>query len=126
MSYLMIRDVHVTLALLSVGLFVLRAIASVLEANWLQHRWARVAPHLVDTLLLTMGVWMLSILRVWPHEMPWLMAKLSALVVYILLGTMAIKRGKTPASRAIYAVLALSVFGYMVAVAITRSVLPGL
>jgi uncharacterized membrane protein SirB2 len=121
MSYAVIRDLHVTLALLSVGLFMMRAIASVIEASWLQHWSARVVPHLVDSLLLSMGVWMLLKLRMWPYEMPWLVAKLSALVIYILLGTMAIKRGKTPQGRALYSVFALAVFGYMVTVAITKS-----
>ncbi|WP_421705873.1 SirB2 family protein [Alloalcanivorax xenomutans] len=118
LDYLLIKQLHMTLAALSLGLFVLRTGWSVAGSPMLRRRWVRVTPHIVDTLLLTFGVTLMILLRAWPHQTPWLAAKLLALLVYIGLGTMAIKRGTTPARRAGYALAAIMVFLYMVGVAV--------
>jgi uncharacterized membrane protein SirB2 len=118
LDYLLIKQLHMTLAALSLGLFVLRAGWSVAGSPMLRRRWVRFTPHIVDTLLLTFGVTLMILLRAWPHQTPWLAAKLLALLVYIGLGTMAIKRGTTPARRAGYALAAIMVFLYMVGVAV--------
>lgn len=118
LDYLLIKQLHMTLAALSLGLFVLRAGWSVAGSPMLRRRWVRVTPHIVDTLLLTFGVMLMILLRAWPHQTPWLAAKLLALLVYIGLGTMAIKRGTTPTRRAGYALAAIMVFLYMVGVAV--------
>ncbi|MBA4721748.1 MAG: SirB2 family protein [Alcanivorax sp.] len=118
LDYLLIKQLHMTLAALSLGLFVLRAGWSVAGSPMLRRRWVRVTPHIVDTLLLTFGVTLMILLRAWPHQTPWLAAKLLALLVYIGLGTMAIKRGTTPTRRAGYALAAIMVFLYMVGVAV--------
>lgn len=124
MAYGFIRDLHVTFVVITGLFFFVRAVASVLGAGWLQQRWARTLPHFVDTLLLILGVWMLVRLGLWPTELPWLTAKLIALVLYILFGAWAIKRARTRWGRVVCAVLALLVFGYMVLVALTKSVVP--
>ena len=59
-----------------------------------------------------------------PGSQPWLAAKLCALVAYIVLGTIALKRGKTPAVRGAAFALAVLVFGYIVAVAVTKQAWP--
>ena len=122
--YLPIKHLHMTLALLSVAFFVLRAWWSVRESPWREYRWVKVAPHILDTLLLLFGLVLMVLLRAWPHQTPWLAAKLTALLVYIGLGTMAIKRGRTPLERAWFALAAVVVFAYMVAVAINKTPLP--
>ena len=62
---------------------------------------------------------------------PWLTAKVLALGVYIVLGTLALKRGKTRGVRTFALLMALATFAYIVAVALTRRAdiglhLPGL
>jgi uncharacterized membrane protein SirB2 len=123
MDYLTIKGIHIGLAGLSIGFFVLRALWSVSESPLLQRRWAKVLPHLIDTLLLAFGVTLMILLRAWPQHTPWLAAKLTALLFYIGLGTFAIKRGATPARRALFAVLAALVFVYMVATAVSHDAL---
>ena len=54
------------------------------------------------------------VLRQYPFAQDWLTAKLVGLVVYIFLGTIALKRGKTPAIRSAALVAALMVFGWIV------------
>jgi uncharacterized membrane protein SirB2 len=45
--------------------------------------------------------------------------------VYIGLGTVALKRGKTKSARVWTLIAALGVFGYIMAVAFTKQVIPG-
>jgi len=87
----------------------------------LQHRATRVFPHVVDTIFLLSGVAMVWLLHLDPFSQAWLTAKFSGLIAYILLGTIAIKRGPTKPIRTIALVGAVAVFAYIVGVAITRS-----
>ncbi len=119
--YLPIKHLHITAATLSLLFFMLRAWWSVREAAVLQARWVRVAPHVIDTTLLLLGVVLMVMLSMWPHQHPWLAAKLVALLVYIGLGTVAIKRGSTPRARAIAALAAVATFLYMLGTAIRHS-----
>ena len=90
----------------------------------LARRWVRIAPHLIDTLLLLSGVTLVVHYRIYPTEQAWLAAKLLALVVYIVVGSIALKRGKTRAVRVTAFFAALIVFAYMLAVANTRLAMP--
>ncbi|MFP4137954.1 MAG: SirB2 family protein [Halomonas sp.] len=121
--YFLIKHLHITTAALSLLFFMLRAVWSVSDAEVLKARWVRIAPHVIDTLLLTLGLVLMVMLSLWPHQHPWLAAKLIALVVYIGLGTLAIKRGRTPAVRGAAAVAAVLVFLYMLGAAIRHSAL---
>lgn len=120
MDYFLLKQLHMTAAGLSLALFALRAWWSVRESPRLGQRWVRILPHLVDTLLLTFGVWLMIILRAWPTQHPWLAAKLVGLVAYILVGTVAIKRGRTPLIRGLAATVAVTIFLYIVGAALTH------
>jgi len=122
--YLMTKNLHITLAALSLALFLIRAILSVRESPWLERRWMQILPHVMDTLLLICGLTLMTLLKAWPHQTPWLAAKLIALLLYIGAGSMAIKRARTPLGRALFTLLALLIFGYMVLVAITKTAVP--
>ncbi len=119
--YFLIKHLHITTAILSLALFLLRAWWSVRESPWLQRSWVKVLPHVNDTLLLTLGVLLMVMLRMWPHQHPWLAAKLIALLVYIGLGTLAIKRGRRPAVRGAAALAAAATFAYMLGAALKHS-----
>ncbi|MAT51736.1 MAG: regulator SirB [Porticoccaceae bacterium] len=120
-TYLSVKFAHMAFALISIAFFAVRAVWSVFEAPVLSSRWVRVSPHVIDTLLLACAVYLMVASGLYPFQQPWLTAKLLALIVYILLGTLAIKRGKTPLRRGIYALLAVVVFGYILAVAFYHS-----
>lgn len=117
MTYIAIKHLHVTAAALSIILFIIRACWSVKGSPLLQTRFARVAPHVIDSILLLAGLYLLSVLGA--HQ-PWVVAKIVGLILYIGVGAFAIKRGKTPASRATAAVVAVLIFAYIVGVAITK------
>lgn len=119
--YPLIKHLHMTTAVMSLAFFVLRATWSVREAPVLGRRWVKVVPHLIDSALLGLGIVLMVVLSMWPHQHPWLAAKLIALLAYIGLGSVAIKRGRTPATRGIAAMAAVGVFAYMLGAAIRHS-----
>jgi uncharacterized membrane protein SirB2 len=57
----------------------------------------------------------------YPFALDWLTAKLGGLLVYIVCGAMALKRGRTKGQRAVYLVVAVLAFAYIVSVALTRN-----
>lgn len=87
----------------------------------LNQRWVRVVPHVVDTVLLGSAIAMAVISAQYPWAQAWLAAKLIGLLVYILCGMMALRRGKSKTTRGIYFAAAVLTFAYIVSVAITRS-----
>ena len=123
-DYLTIKFIHVTCVATSFSLFFLRGIWMMRHSALLQQRWVRVVPHVVDTVLLASAVAMAVWSRQYPLGDDWLTAKVAGLILYIGLGTVAIRRGRTRSVRIAAWVAALAVFAYIVAVALTRRPLP--
>ena len=117
MNYLLIKHLHVTAAGLSILFFVIRAYWSVSENTLLQHKAVKITPHVIDTVLLVCAI-LLSIMMGPAAAQPWVLTKIVLLIAYIGVGTIAIKRGRTPRSRAIAAVIAIAIFIYIVGVAL--------
>lgn len=124
MSYALIKTTHVTCAALSFSLFFLRGLWMLYAPQRLQALWVRVLPHVIDTVLLGSAVTLAVLSRQSPLDLPWLAAKIVALLAYIGLGMIALRRGRTRGVRALAWVAALCVFGYIVAVAYTRDPWP--
>ena len=95
-----------------------------LNSPMLARRWVRVAPHVVDTVLLASAIALAVMIGQYPLMDGWLTAKVFGLVAYIVLGTIALKRGRTRAARITAFCGALLVFAYIVAVALTKSGAP--
>jgi uncharacterized membrane protein SirB2 len=123
-SYLVLKHVHVGAVAISFGLFFLRGLWMMAAPEKLAARWVRVVPHVIDTVLLVSAIALATMTAQYPFVQPWLTAKVVALLIYILLGTVAIRRGRTRRVRIIAWILALTVFCYMVAVARARVPFP--
>ena len=121
MSYILLKHIHLTCIALTFILFSLRGFWMLSESASLQKRWVKIAPHIIDTLLLGSAIALAITLQISPFEQAWLLAKIIGLLVYIVLGTVALKRGKTKPIRMSALVLALLTFGYIVKVALTKS-----
>lgn len=113
---------HLSAVLLSFAGFILRAGWMLMDSPMLKRRWVRVLPHIIDTLLLLSALWLVYLMSLPLLQTDWLLAKIIALLVYIVLGTMALKRARTRLHRLIFAVLAILVFLYIVSVALSKSV----
>jgi uncharacterized membrane protein SirB2 len=124
-GYLAVKHVHMACAAASGSFFALRGVWMMRAPALLQRRWVRIAPHIIDTVLLASALTMVVWSGQYPFAQPWLTAKLVALLLYIVLGTIALKRGKTRTARIAAYFGALAVFAYIVGVALTRSVTPG-
>ena len=121
MNYLLVEQLHMTCAALSGSLFLLRGLWMLMDSPRLRQRWVRVLPHAIDTVLLASAV----TLAVWSAQYPvaqgWLTAKVAALLLYIVLGSVALRRGRSRTTRAAAFVAALATFAYIVGVALTRN-----
>lgn len=106
--------------MLSVAGFVMRYVLSAMRPRP-AGAWVRVAPHVVDTVLLASALALAWVGGFHPLQVPWLEAKLVGLVLYIVTGTIALKRGRTPRVRAVAFALALLTCAYIVSVALTKS-----
>lgn len=123
-EHLTLKLLHQACALLSVSGFALRGGLMLADSALLRQRWMRTWPHLIDTLLLVSGLWMAVNLQLHPGNSPWLAAKLVALLVYIGLGFVALRLGRTRRVRTLAFAGALACFAYIGLVAATRSVIP--
>jgi uncharacterized membrane protein SirB2 len=120
LPYTAVKGLHVGAAGLTASLFVLRAAWMVWKPEILSRRWVRIVPHVIDTLLLASGVWLAFQIGAGGLG-GWLAAKLIGLLIYILLGTVALKRGRTRGIRITAALAALLVLVYIISVAVTKS-----
>ena len=118
-----LKLIHVSCVILSISGFVLRGGLMFAGSRLLNVKLVKKAPHYVDATLLFSGIWLAINLQQYPGTVPWLTAKLIALVIYVLLGSLAL-RGKTTRIRYSAFMGALVVFSYMVSVALTRSIAP--
>lgn len=108
-----------TCAALSILGFVIRWIWMLRESPLLQKRVVKAVPHIVDTLLLLSAIGLVGMVGFGPNA-AWLSAKIAGLIVYIVLGTLALKRGRTKHARAVFGVLAIIVFAFIASVAHTH------
>jgi len=110
--------------MLSIGGFVVRGGMMLAESPVLNARFVRVAPHVVDTVLLASALWLAWMLDQVPFVSPWVTAKVIALAAYIALGMVALRRGRTKGLRIAAFAGALATAAYIVAVALTRDPAP--
>jgi len=121
---LILKSIHVTCVACSYLLFVLRGIWMLRTSPHLQQRWIKIAPHVVDTVLLASAIALAWQYALSPLETPWLAAKILALLLYIAIGSIALKRGKSRRTRLLAWLSAQAVFLYIVSVAVTHDPMP--
>jgi uncharacterized membrane protein SirB2 len=117
-----LKWLHVVCVVASGAGFLARGVLMVAESPLLQARFVRIAPHVVDTLLLAAAVAMAVIARLSPLAHPWLAAKIVGLLAYIVLGAVALRRGRTRRTRGLALIAALLAFAYVVGTALRRDV----
>ena len=94
------------------------------DSNLLQHRAVKFFPHVVDTVLLVSGLSIAIIFYGAFYHQSWLLLKLFALLVYIVVGSFALTYGKTKKIRIIAFVLARGVFFFIITLSITHALYP--
>lgn len=93
--YLIIKKLHMSAAVLSFLGFLLRGYWMMMGSKLLNAKLSRVLPHIIDTILLGSAIYLVFASQMYPFVVNWITAKVVLLIAYILLGTVALKRGKT-------------------------------
>ena len=119
--YLTVKFVHISFAILSIAGFALRGFWMFRQSTNLDWAVVRIAPHVVDSVFLITGIWLLVLLQLNVAEQSWLIAKFVALILYIVLGVIALKRGRTMQIRTAAFAAALATYLYMAGVALNKS-----
>ena len=118
--YLQLRDAHVAAVIASGSLFCARGALALARWRHVMHPVLRYGSMAIDTVLLAAGITLMFVIHQYPFVDGWLTAKLVLLVVYIALGTFALKRARTQGQRATCYLLALATFAYIISVAIAH------
>jgi uncharacterized membrane protein SirB2 len=118
----LLKTFHIALAYITVIGFVLRGIWAIADSELSSLRWAKITPHVVDTLLLSLGIAMAISLQISPTQ-DWLTAKIIALLSYIGFGVVTMRAKYRPLKIAAF-VLALTSVVYLISVAFTRKAMP--
>jgi len=119
--YLFLKTLHVSCVLATIAGFVLRGYWTQSGSTMLRYRIVRIAPHVIDTLLLASGIALIVETHFGVIWETWLFAKIAGIVVYILLGLVAIRLGRTRRAQSLAYVAAIAVFAYVAGNAVAKS-----
>ncbi|MGS0683020.1 SirB2 family protein [Shewanella sp. 125m-7] len=88
------KHLHMTLIATSVLFFLVRFVLHLRQSPVLQKKVIKIAPHVIDTLLLLSGLVLCFQIQQYPFVDPWLTEKLGAVAAYIVLATIALKANR--------------------------------
>jgi len=121
MNYLLLKQIHASLALLSISGFILRWSWRMMRSELSQLKSVRIVPHVVDSILLATAIMLSFMVEEGSLSRAWFTAKIAGLVLYILLG-MAAMRSAPAIARSVPAFAAsVLVFAWIASVAKTKS-----
>ncbi|WP_337842599.1 SirB2 family protein [Rheinheimera sp.] len=118
--YMALKHSHMLFVALSVAFLVVRFLLSLKAPAVLQNKFFKIAPHLIDTLLLLTAVGLMWTIQQYPFQTPWLTDKLIGVLAYIALAFMALK-GRTLVLRWLAFLGALSWLVMVAKVAVTKT-----
>ncbi len=119
--YLAFKHSHMMFAVISGVLFFIRGCWMIAGSGMLQKKWVKILPHINDTLLLVCAIALCVMSQQYPLQQNWLTMKVIALVAYIVLGIVALKRGKTKSIRIVAFIAALMAYFFTMSVALTHN-----
>ena len=128
-TFSLLLGVHLICIALSVGLLTLRFWWRYTQARLASARWTRIAPPVIDTVLLLSGVALIAKSHILPftEQGTWLTEKLFGVIIYIVLGFIALdnRRARSQQARLVAFPLALVVLYIIIKLATTKIPLLG-
>ena len=112
-----IRWVHIAAVIASGALFSVRGVLMLAGSRAANHVALRWLSYAIDTTLLTAALMLATMLHQYPFVHAWLTVKVLLLVAYIVLGSVALKRGRTRRGRALAFFAALAIYVTIIGVA---------
>jgi len=119
--YLALRQVHIACAVLTITLFTFRGLLMVAGSQLHRNVILRILPVAVDTVLLTTALMLTTVIRQYPFATGWLTMKVALLVAYVVLGSIALRPGRTRGVRMAAFISALATVAFLVTVARAHS-----
>jgi uncharacterized membrane protein SirB2 len=119
--YGFVKYLHVSCVALSGAGFLLRGLWALTSNPRLQHRVTRRLPHVVDTVLLLSAVILAGMIGQYPFIHSWVTAKVLGLILYIVLGAIALRYGPTLTVRLGALLAALATYAWIISVAILKN-----
>lgn len=115
--YLQIKMVHIIAVICSGSLFFVRGLMLLNKKQIAMAASVRYLSYSIDTVLLTAALMLATMLPSAMFANGWLLEKIILLVIYIVLGSFALKRGRNQKNRAWFFIAAVSVYAFMFSVA---------
>ena len=115
--YAQIKLVHVAAVISSGLLFASRGAAQLAGVRWTMAAPLRFLSYFVDTVLLTAALMLVTVLHQYPFVNAWLTVKILLLTLYVALGSFALKRGRSRATRLTCYMTALALYLFIASVA---------
>ena len=129
-AYFAVKHLHILTVVISISLFILRYWWQYRSSPMSSKRWVRIVPHVNDTVLLGSGVALVLITHFYPFtpQGAWLTEKLFGVIIYIVLGFIALGRHRPRSQQTgfIAFLLGLVVLYIIVKLATTKVPLLGL
>lgn len=107
--YLPLKHTHLMFMAISVVFFITRGGSRLLGKTWQTQKWAKISPHVIDTILFVTGILLMFATQQFPIEQSWLTVKLVLLVGYIVFGIKAMKVDSVMQQRTFFAAAILCV-----------------
>ena len=112
-----IKAVHVGAVIASGSLFATRGGLMLARSSLANHAALRYLSYTIDTVLLTAALMLVTILHQYPFVQPWLTAKVLLLAVYVVLGSLALKRARSRRAQVLCFFAALGIFAIIASIA---------
>ena len=117
-----IKVIHISCVVLSFCGFFMRGIWMLSDSKLWQKKWVKIFPHVIDSILLVSALLMLFVFNWSIFEEEWLQVKIGLLLIYIVLGMFALKKGRTKRVRFGAWIAGMMVFLFIVSVALSKSI----
>ncbi|AAP96174.1 invasion protein expression up-regulator SirB [[Haemophilus] ducreyi] len=89
---------HLGFAYLSLTLLLSRGVLAAKKVNWRQYKILKIAPHIIDSLLLSTGIIILYVLlsnEIYAfNQLQWLLPKMTFMVLYIIFSAKTFKKSQ--------------------------------
>jgi len=124
--FIIIKNIHLFSITVSILLFSLRGILMIFSVKinstlMYRHKAFKILPAVIDTILLISGFSLMVLSKQYPWHTPWLAAKLIGLVIYIILGILALNRIDNLKVQIPLFISAIMVVSWMLSVALSKN-----
>ena len=121
-GYIAMKYLHLLTAAISITLFLMRYFWKYRDSAMMEKRWVKITPHVNDTLLLVSGSVLIFVTGFYPFspQGTWLTEKLFSVIIYVLLGYVALGKRHSQNIRWLAFILALGCLYLVVKLATTK------